>query len=134
MDVKNLIRCIFSVIFLAGGIMHIYLITSSPALYESFADFSFLEVYTSMWHSIILPNLSIWVSVLIVFEFAVSILLLNRDPFARIGFILAAIFILFLVPFWWNGGAIINIVFFIVVVWLLRYRYPRSIPALLRKK
>jgi hypothetical protein len=56
--------------------------------------------------------------------FSVSFLLLGKGKKPKIGLILAALFCLVLVPFWWNGGAIINIILLFVILWLLRFKYP----------
>lgn len=124
MKIKNILRTVFAFIFAAGGFSHIVLITAAPQAYEGFADYAFFSFYTSLWNSIILPYLPLWIVLLILFEFAVSFLLLGKGKKPKIGLILAAFFCLVLVPFWWNGGAIINIILLFVILWLLRFEYP----------
>jgi hypothetical protein len=43
-------------------------------------------------------------------------------------------FTLFLVPFWWQGGAVANLLLALPLLWLLRHDYPRSIPEILKGK
>jgi hypothetical protein len=37
-----------------------------------------------------------------------------------------------LVPFWWFGGSLINLIFAFVFIWLSRYSYPMSIAEFIR--
>jgi hypothetical protein len=45
--------------------------------------------------------------------------------------VVALLFDLFLVPFWWQGVAISNLVLALPLAWLLRFNYPLAIPAIL---
>jgi hypothetical protein len=108
------------------------MLLTTPGIYEGFADLSFLRFYRSLWHSLILPRLALWVALVIAFEIGVGVLLLAPDPYARLGLVLAAAFTLFLVPFWWRGGAAVNLLLLGLMVWLLRFHYAEAVVALLR--
>ena len=62
----------------------------------------------------------------VLFELAMGLLLLSRGTWVKAGLVGAILFFLFLIPFWWEGGALINIVFAVVVALLLRYDYDAS--------
>ena len=44
----------------------------------------------------------------------------------KVGLRKALAFSLLLVPFWWQGCAIANLILVAPVLWVLRYDYPRS--------
>ncbi len=122
---------ILAVVFFVGAGVNAYLVLGVPEVCEQLADFSFLRLYRSLWRGLVLPRLRLWVALVIVFEVAVGMLLLSADPYATLGLVLAAAYTAFLVPFWWGGGELVNIVLFLVMLWLLRFAYTESIPPLL---
>ena len=131
MRYQDIIRLVFAVLFFVGAGVNAYLALGVPEVYEQFADFSFLRVYRSLWRGLVLPRLRLWVGLVIIFEVVVGVLLLSADPYATLGLVLAAAYTAFLVPFWWGGGGLINILLFLLMLWLLRFPYTRSIPSLL---
>lgn len=124
-------RLMFAVAFFIGAVANAVMLLVSPDIYEGFADLSLLGFYTSIWRRLVVPNLTVWVALVVVFEIGVGALLLAADPYARLGLLLAAAFTVLLVPFWWGGGALVNVVLLVLLVWLLRSDYPRSVVALL---
>jgi hypothetical protein len=127
MRYQDVVRLVLAVAFFVGAGVNAYLALVVPEVYERFADFSFLRVYRSLWRGMVLPRLRFWIALVIVFEIGLGGLLLAADPYARLGLILAALYTAFLVPFWWGGGGVINIVLFLLMLWLLRFEYPESI-------
>jgi len=123
---KELTRNVFALLFFAGAGAHIYLVSACREVYDSFADLAFLRCYTSMWRTLILPHLTLWVVALIVFELTVAVLLTLRGRAVTIGLVMAGLFVLFLIPFWWSGGAVVNVVLFVPIVWLVFQEFPRS--------
>jgi hypothetical protein len=124
-------RIVFAIIFLLGAIANIVIVISTPEMYSGFADLSILSVYHSLWSRIVMPNLQFFIVSIAVFEFLIAILLLTRMLYVRIGMYLGIIFMLFLFPFWWSGGSIINLVFAFLLLLLAFEDYPRSIPNVL---
>jgi hypothetical protein len=134
MRYQDIVRLVLAVAFFAGAAVNAYLALGAPEVYEEFADFSFLRFYRSLWRGIVLPRLRLWIALVIVFEVAVGVLLLTAAPYAQLGLVLAALYTAFLVPFWWGGGGLINVVLFLLILWLLRFEYPESIVSLVFRR
>lgn len=120
-----------SIAFFAGAVANAIMLLTAPAIYEGFADFSFFPLYRSLWRRLVLPRLSLWVVLVLILEVVLGVLLISADPYARLGLILAAAFTAFLVPFWWGGRALVNVLLLALMVWLLRFDYGASVPSLL---
>lgn len=131
MRYQDVARLLFALAFFIGAAANAAMLLTSPDIYEDFADLAFFRFYRSLWRSLILPRLGIWVTLVIAFEVALGVLLLAADPYAHLGLILAAAFALFLVPFWWGGGALINVVLLALLIWLLRFDYPEGVLSIL---
>ncbi len=127
MPYRDVIRLVLAIAFFVGAGVNAYLVLGVPEIYEGFADFAFLRFYRAIWRERILPQLQLWMALVIVFEVAVGVLLLAAGPYAHGGLALAAIYSAFLVPFWWAGGGLVNILLFLLTVWLLRFDYPKSV-------
>jgi len=120
-------RVSFAFIFLMGAIANLVIVINNPEIYSGFADYSILAVYHSLWANLVMPNLQLLIASVAFFELILSILLLTRALFVKIGLYLGAAFMLFLFPFWWSGGAIINLVFAVFLLKLASRNYPRSL-------
>jgi hypothetical protein len=131
MRFENVARLLFALAFFVGAVANTVMLLTAPDIYEGFADLSFLRFYKSLWRRLVVPQLGVWVTLVIVFEIALGVLLLAPDPYAHLGLILAAAFALFLVPFWWGGGALINLLLLGLLIWLLRFDYPEGILSML---
>lgn len=131
MRYQDVARVVLAVAFFGGAVANAIMLLAAPGIYEGFADLSLWRVYRSLWRRLVLPRLALWLAMVIAFEIGVGVLLLAPDPYARLGLVLAAAYTLFLVPFWWGGGAVINVLLLGLMVWLLRFHYPHSIVALL---
>jgi len=131
---QDIIRLVLAVVFFVGAAVNAYLLLAAPQVYEDFAAFAFLRFYRAMWRERVLPDLELWVVLVIVFEVVVGVLLLAAGPYAQVGLVLAAAYMAFLVPFWWAGGGLVNILLFLLMLWLLRFGYPESIVSLLFRR
>jgi hypothetical protein len=131
MRFKDVLRLILALLFFAGAIANAVILLTAPDIYEGFADLSFFRFYRTIWLGFILPRIGLWITLLVIFEIVTGVLLLASGRYAYFGLALAAGYTALLVPFWWGGGGIINILLFGVMVWLLRFPYPESIPALI---
>jgi hypothetical protein len=127
MRAANVVRIVFGFILLAGAAVNTYLGLTQPDLYASFADVALLNLYRSLWRALVLPYLGVWLALVVAFELTTGLVILSRGVWVKVGLAAALLFFLFLVPFWWQGGALINVLFIVVVAWLLRYDYDRSI-------
>ncbi len=124
----NIGRGVFAVIFFLGANVNIVILFRNPEIFSGFADLSILPVYHSLWASIVMPHLQLFIVLIILFELSISIMLIARAPYVTIGLYLGAAFMLFLFPFWWSGAAIINLIFMISMLILASGKYPESIP------
>jgi hypothetical protein len=70
----------------------------------------------------------------VLFELVLVWLLLKSGTYVKVGLGMALAFKLLWAPFWWQGGAIANILVAIPLLWLLRYERTRSIPETLKEK
>ena len=116
-------RVLFAVIFLLGAIANSMILITNPGMYQGFADLSIIPFYREAWMRYVIPNLPFFVGLTIVFELALSFSLLHKGLYVPLGLLLAAIFMLFLVPFWWSGGGLLNLVFSLLLIWLLGFDY-----------
>ena len=127
MKIVNFVRIIYGLILIAGAATNAFLGLTRPEMYASFADLSIIPLYQSLWRSVVVPYLRFWLLLTVVFELTMGILILSKGLWVKVGMVGAILFFLFLVPFWWEGGAIINIVFAVILVLLLRYDYDASL-------
>jgi hypothetical protein len=63
----------------------------------------------------------------VVFEMALAFGLLYKGPIVRGTLSLAGIFMLLLVPFWWSGGSLLNLVFASMLFWQAQSEYPTAV-------
>ena len=134
MKLHDILRLIFALIFFLGAIANTIMGLFSPSMYETFADASILPFYRSLWETLVYPWIHLFLIPVVIVELAMAWLLVQSGTYVKVGLGLAPAFTLFLVPFWWQGGAIANLILAIPLLWLLRYDYPHSIPEILRGK
>jgi len=127
---QDVLRLVLAVMFFLGAVANTIMLITAPDIYEGFADLAFLAFYRTLWRGVVLPRLGLFLALVIIFEIIVGVLLLSRGPYAQLGLIFAAAYAAFLVPFWWGGGGLINIVLFLLMLWLLRFGYSESVPEL----
>jgi hypothetical protein len=88
--------------------------------------------HTDLWQDLVYPNIRLFLVPVILLELAIAWLLLHSKNYVKFGLVVALLFDLFLVPFWWQGVAISNLVLALPLAWLLRFPYPLTIMAILR--
>lgn len=125
---------IFAGFFLVGALANAVMLFASPEIYRDFGAVSFLLLYKRLWQDVIDPYIQVFVSLVIVFELALAILLVGKNGWVKIGLSPGTVFMLFLVPFWWFGGSLINLVFAAILLWLTRFSYPDSLMDWLSQK
>ena len=133
-SVPNVLRIVFGFMLLGGAAANAFIGLTQPDLYASFADVALLALYRDLWRSLVLPYLGAWLALVVAFESVTGLLILSRAVWVKVGLAAALLFFLFLVPFWWQGGALINILFTVLVAWLMRYEYDRSILDIIRRR
>jgi hypothetical protein len=132
MRVANIIRILFGLVMLAGAAANAFMALTQPGIYAPFADMSFLSLYRTAWQSLVLPYLGAWLLLVVAFEVTMGVLLLSKGMWVRVGIVGTILFFLFLFPFWWAGGAILTLVFAVILLLLLRYDYEDNIIDILR--
>jgi hypothetical protein len=128
----NVVRIIFGFVLLAGAGTNAYLALTQPEVYATFADTAIIPLYRNLWQTLVVPYLRFWLVLVVLLELTLGILILSKGIWVKVGLVGAIVFFLFLVPFWWEGAAIINIVFALILVLPLRYNYDASIIDLLK--
>jgi hypothetical protein len=132
MRARNIARTVFAILFILGAVANGAMGLLARSVYEGFADLAILPLYRDLWAKVVYPNIGVLLVALILAELLMAWLLLGSGAPVKVGLILALAFTLGLVPFWWQGGAVANILLALVLVWLLRGDYPRSIPEIVR--
>ena len=75
---------VFGGLFLAGGAVHIVLVSGWSHAYDSFADGSYLSFMGHAWRSALVPNVHVLIPLLAAFEVTVGFLIFVRRT-RRIG-------------------------------------------------
>lgn len=132
MKAPDITRLAFAIVFLLGAVANAAIGTFAPSTYKTFADASILSLYEALWTTIVYPQVRLFLVLVVTLELAMAWLLVGSGKRVKVGLLLALGFVLGLVPFWWQGGAAINLILSLPLLWLLRYDYPRSIPELIR--
>jgi len=128
---KNIFRFTFAIIFLLGAIANAIILFLNPDAYSGFAELSFIPLYRLLWAHLVFPSIHLFVVLTVVLELTFAFLLLAKDTAVHIGLLLAAAFMLFLFPFWWSGGSLLNLAFALILLWLSTSSYPISVKELL---
>jgi hypothetical protein len=134
MKAPDITRLAFAIIFLLGAVANAAIGIFAPSTYETFADASILSLYEELWTTIVYPQMRLFLLLVVALELSMAWLLLGSGVRVKAGLILALGFVLGLIPFWWQGGAVINLLLALPLLWLLRYDYPRSIPDVIRER
>jgi hypothetical protein len=93
-------RIIFGILYLGGAAANLALmLINSPASYNAFADESLIPFYREAWTAVAVPNMSLFVPLLIVFEIALGVLFLIGGRFLKLALAGGILFCLGTVPF-----------------------------------
>lgn len=96
----NIARIIFGIIYLGGAVANIILtVLNSPQSYHSFADAALIPFYREAWATLVIPNMTLFISLLIVYEITLGLLFLIRRRFLKIALAGGTLFCLGTVPF-----------------------------------
>lgn len=93
-------RIIFGILYLGGAAANIALmLLNSPASYNAFADESLIQFYREAWAAVAVPNMSLFVPLLILYEIALGVMFLIGGRFLKIALVGGILFCLGTVPF-----------------------------------
>lgn len=132
MRLANIARTALGIIYLLGAAINLRFAFLSPWIYREFASFAIIPFYKTLWNSAVIPHLQAWLILVVVFEIIIGIFILSKGNLVKIGLIAGITFNLFLIPFWWSGFALINLVLVSVQIFLLRGEYDSAVTGLLR--
>jgi len=132
MKSTNLIRMLMGIIYIFGAATNLRFALTNSQIYADFASFAIIPFYRTFWTEIVMPNVITWILLVAAFEMLMAILILSKGKLVKIGLGGVVLFNLFLIPFWWFGWALINLVIALVQAFLLRGNYESSVIGLLR--
>ena len=89
---RRVVRLVFALIFVCGGVSHLFLGRVQPEGYAVFADTALIPWLRSLWLSFVMPNIGVLTVLLAVFQIACGIgLLWSRtavaSTWAMVGFL-----------------------------------------------
>lgn len=95
----NIARVIFGIIYLLGAGFNIAIvITQGWQAYVGFADATFFPWYREAWMAIAVPNITLIVILLIIFEVGLGLLFILKRGYLKIALILGILFCLASMP------------------------------------
>ena len=114
----NILRTFLAVVFyVGGGVLHLVLVVSGQhELYFAFDDATLLPFYSTVWEALVEPAVPWIVLPVILFEWAVALLMLAGGKRARAGNLAAVAWNVVLAPFGWWGWT--NAILAVVHGWL----------------
>ena len=93
-------RIAFGLLYLGGAVANITLtVLNSPQSYNIFADATLIPFYREAWATLVIPNMTLFISVLIVYEITLGLLFLIGRRFLKIALAGGTLFCLGTVPF-----------------------------------
>lgn len=128
---RQTIRIIVAVgFYLLWSLQHLYIaISGNTTLYENFFAASYFPFYSWAWEHLGAP-LFPWVALgVVVFEYALGLMMLSREPWARWGQLGGMIWNLLLAPFPWGWT---NLLLAGLHGWLYAQHFERSALELFR--
>ncbi len=140
---KNILRLFIALWFLLGWISHLYLVVTNPETYRIFGDSALIPAYTTLWNNFVMPNITIFVILLMIFELTVGCLISSKGKWVKIGLVFAVLFSLFLIQMglsyttpdiWVNfaGNRLPNIIFIALIIPLFWGNYDKSLPQVIK--
>lgn len=127
MRLRDIVRGSLSMVFFSGAAANLFIYLANAQLYKGFADLAFLALYRELWSQVVFPRMGWFLAGVILLELGIAYALTRSGKIVQMGLAAAALFMAGLVPFWWNGGALGNVVIGLLCVWLFVYRYERPL-------
>jgi len=96
----NIARIVFGILYLGGAIANTTLtVLNGPEFYHSFADWALIPFYREAWAAVVIPNMTLFIALLIAFEISLGLLFIIKRRFMKIALVLGIIFCLGTTPF-----------------------------------
>jgi hypothetical protein len=96
----KIVRIVFGLIYLGGALANIMLTHfNGPDSYHSFADNALLGFYRDAWAGLVIPNMTLFIVLLIAFEVTLGLLFLSSRRFLKIALAAGILFCWGTVPF-----------------------------------
>jgi hypothetical protein len=95
--VCNVTRELFALGYLIGRLVHIWFALTNNHIYETFGKTALIPAFRELWPTVVMPKITFFASLLVVFEMTTGILILSRGTYVRIGLAASVLFNLFLV-------------------------------------
>ena len=93
-------RILFGILYLGGAITNITLtVLNSPQFYYGFADRALIPFYRDAWMALVVPNMTLFISLLVLFEMSLGLLFLVKRQLLWIALLVGALFCLGTAPF-----------------------------------
>jgi hypothetical protein len=93
-------RIIFGILYLGGAAANLaMLLLNSPAFYNAFADESLIPFYREAWAAVAVPNMALFVPLLILYEIVLGVMFLIGGRFLKLALVGGILFCLGTVPF-----------------------------------
>jgi hypothetical protein len=93
-------RILFGLMYLGGALANIMLTHfNGPDSYHSFADNALLGFYKDAWAEVAIPNMTLFIALLVAFEITLGLLFLSSRRFLRIALLGGILFCWGTVPF-----------------------------------
>lgn len=86
----------------AGAAVNAGLLAQGGGAYRKSADGAYIAYVRDTWHSLVMPNRYVWISLLIAFELAVGVLALLGGRFSEVAYLAAIAFHVALLSFGWG--------------------------------
>ncbi len=122
----NVGRILWGIVFVASSIVNLVVTLPNPEFYRTFADLTFFPFYRRLILNIAIPNAYLITALVVIFEFAIGILMLGKGKRVHLGLIGSGAWALFIAPAmgWYT---IWSPVFLIIPILLIRYDYERNV-------
>jgi hypothetical protein len=136
----NTARLFFASWYLLGSLVHFKFGLTNNQIYARFGTTCLLPACRSVWTTLVMSNITLFVLLLAAFEMATGFLILSKGRYVKAGFVASVVFNLFLVLLGlgyaenpWSQGDFLrnrlaNLIFALLQVPLLCVSFTKSFP------
>jgi hypothetical protein len=97
MSLRTFARSFVALWYLLGWLSHVYLALFAPETYRVFGATALIPGFTSLWATLIMPNITFFALMLAAFEVLLGGLLVSRGRWVKAGLALSLLFNAFLI-------------------------------------
>jgi hypothetical protein len=127
MNLYNVGRICLGIFYLVAGLFNLFhTIHNTQYLWTVCLENAHFSFYKEFLKQIVIPNETLIILLIVVFEFIVGVLILSEGFFVKIGLILAILWVMFVAPFLPLGDIMGHLVLGIFQVLLLMGNYDTS--------